>query len=718
MCNKIITMSTKRANITNLILFAIIAACLYLVQRIAAFEIPVGENSFVGYRDLYYPEYIIVFAAIVGLSVWYFLVEKKNGFFKPHYPLICLFSIMALISIIIILVTPSKFVTDVPVYIRYFNEDGIKITELDHYKFGCTIIISAEQKILYILISMTSFFALYLILWVLPRKIRYLKSLDTFMYIIILLAVVAIAFSYATELDKYAGLFESLSSDSKQILFGGIASFVANRNSFGMIMAFACFACLFLHHQNHKWWFLVAPIIFTIQTILIGSKTNFVICALTYIIYFVAWLIFRFKKHLVSNLIIIGSIFLVVASVATLITIHHFNNSFMEEVFLPGDKLFNYYIVRVINNENYLSGRNSNYDKAIILLNHSPAFWALGLGQGLYNYLTIGAENISVIEGLHSWTPESILLTRSQYTILSDSPHNSFLQLIGTGGIFSLVIYLLFLIYLLYAMVRVYKKHKVTVLLCLLFFLSAILHGLTESATVFFLSPVYIDSLLFTTFSAIPILSLYYHDKHPSENKKFLANYEQNVQKRPVVDKSSLIAKSLYFFLTPAVILVCIVAPIYWTPNFEDHLGLTIAMITLLGLFIAAPIVAQLISDRKTKFSKFLLSVVLPYYAELIVIGGFIYLYKVVTGPFTLTLCALFVAGVLTGHFVLFAQSSFFNERAGVVTIIMNKVCDVTYKQQKKNIVIGDKEDSLTLEEKIFSYITPKRLRNYETRNN
>jgi hypothetical protein len=254
--------------------------------------------------------------------------------------------------------------------------------------------------------------------------------------------------------------------------------------------------------------------------------------------------------------------------------------------------------------------------------------------------------------------------------------------------------------------------------MCATFLLASLIHGLTEAPTLFFMSPVIIDSLLFTMFVALPILSLYYHEYHPSENRKFLANYEQIDTNFAKYDKSCLVSKSLYFFLTPAVAIVCGISAIRWNPLEASHFGLLIAMIVLLSLFVVAPVAAQLIFDRKTKFSVFLKTVALPYYVVLATYAIFYYLYRLATGPFTLTLSGLLLVATVVSYFSLFFLSKVFYNKAGIVDYLMDLLCNKVYSYQKKYIEVSNEEDTLTLQEKFFRLLTPKRFRKDEARDN
>lgn len=707
-------MSQRRNNISNIILFAIIAVCLYIVSRIVAFEISSVEYSYAAFREFYPQEILFVLGVLIALSVWYIIVEKRNGMLKLHIPLIIFLSVLFVISIVSICSFPSELHIDLPLFKFVKGEDGGGSLVPDGFKENCIIYVSNWQKILYIIISFVALYSTYIVLWVLPRKIRYLRQLNMFMYLIIAFAIFAMVFSYINEADKYHAFFDSLTNPEANLDFEHICSILANRNTFGVLMVFACFACFYLHHLNHKWWFLAVSPLFIFQILLIGSKTNAAIGLLSLVIYFTIWMVFRFRKHLISSIIILGVLTLIGGGILVIFLIHNNDEMFLGDFFKAQDKLFNYYVVKVFDNQDSFTGRVALYERSFALFNATGS-WAIGVGYGLYNYLVLAMENLVHIPG-STWDSSSITSLNTQL-ISSESPHSAYIQIMGTGGIITLVFFGLMMAYLIFAMVRVFKKNKVTVLLCATFLLGALFHGVTESATLIFFSPIQIDSLIFTMFAIIPIFSLYYHSKHPTENQKFLANYVKKNTKWSKFDKSCLVAKSIYFFLTPAVMALCVLVPMLWPYTFAERGALFIVTISILAFYIVAPLVLQAITDRKTPFVEFIKQVSLPYFLEIIVFLIFVHLYSYIFG-WTFALGTIFFYGLMVGHFSLFAISKFYSDRAGIIVLLMDKLCNQAHKKQVQYIGRNKRKDSLTLEEKFFSLLIPKRFKHHETTNN
>ena len=703
-------MLTKRSAISNLLLYAIIIVAIYIVQRMIVFEPNSAGVNFAIYRELLLPEYLIAFAVLLFLSAWYIFAEYKRGQLKLHIPLIILLSCLFLISTIVILTFPSKLEIQVPVYGPLIGDDA----ELLYYK-DSVINLNAEQRGLFILVSFSALYLAYLLIYVLPRKIRYTRQLEWLMYIILLFDIVLIIVSLSIDIDEYASFFQLIQNRDLPLTVK-VQGFLGNKNSFGAAMMFGVFASIYLHHLNGRWWFLPFAVIFTAFALIATSKTKTMICAIVLIVYFITCLVMRFKKRLLSSLIIIGVTVALIATAVSLYLVYYYNNDFMTTTFESVENIFDSFFIKAFGNVTHLSGRHRQYDKVIILLNEGH--WAFGSGYGLFNYIFRGMENISINSSLYAWSASTITRLPIGNANMTDSPHSFYYQIMGTGGITTLVVEAILILYVIFAAVRVFKKHKKTVIICLAFLLGAILEGLAEGTTLFFLGPVYIDSLLFTVFATTIILSLYHHEKHPSENRVFLANYGQTTTKFADVDKSCLIAKSLYFFLTPTAIIMCVIVPLLYGEGLKENLPFLVSVIVTAALFVAAPFVAQLISDRKTKFTKFLLDVVVPYYGFLIVFGGFVYVYYLIVGGFGHGLAGILLIAVCLAEFAIFSSFKYFKDKAGIISYLLDKLCDVVHKHQVKYIEVSNEKDSETLQEKFFTLITPKRFKQNETTNN
>lgn len=706
-------MRVRRANFTNILLFLIIGVALFLIQRIALFNVNgVGEFN-MPYRELFYPEYVLALLGLIGFSVWYFFCEKKKGDVRIHYPFIILLSVLFIISLVTILTFPSELQVDVPVFKEIIYDADHVVNEIDFIKHAY-IYVSPEQRVLYIIVSFTVLYLVYIFIWVLPRKVRYLRELDVAMYIILAFAAIAIIYSLIVDRNEYVQFFVALRDPDLYFPYG-IKSFLGNRNSFGILMTFSCFSSLYLHHVTKKWWFIPISLVFIIESIFISSKTNVLVCLLVEAVYLIALFVMQFKKRLKFSIIFAGVIGLLLLIFGGLSIIHYvINKDFLARGFSYVDKLYNFFIVNAFQNASSFTGRNKQYSKVLLLLDYG--YWGVGLGYGLFSYVFQGLENIANVRTMYVWDRDAIYTHEGEGYVLTDTPHSSYYQILGTGGIVTLVIYFLLIAYLIFAMVRVFKKHKLTVIMCAAFLFGALLHGLTEAPTLFFVGPVYVDSLLFTSIITIPILSLYYHEKHPSENKKFLADYQRIDTKIENYDKPNLVAKSIYFFAGWITIIVCGICPIYWNPLKENIL--LVGIIISLVLFVVCPFIAYLIFGRKTKITKFLLELTLPYFVTVAVFIGFAYLYRLAFGPYTMALALIMGLFLTFSYFALFSVSKFMFPKAGVITLLLDKFCNLLYKHQSKYIELSNEKDSLTLQEKFFWLLTPKKFRRYETRDN
>lgn len=713
MCNKIIPMYVRRGNLSNVVLFAIMAFCLYFVQRIAIFEPWNDVTTFASFREQYFYESLVGLILLIGLSVCYALIEWKKGDFKIHLPLIILFSILFVISVVNIFVLPAKVEYSLPIY--KITGDGygniISIDLIGHK--GVVINTNLEQRFLYVFSTFAVLYLAYLMLFTLPRKIRYVKQIDWIMWLIIAFGLVAVIFSYIFEAQHYQHFFSTIMTPTAA-LPSRISSFLGHKNGYGLTVTLAAFACLYLHHTERKWWFIVGSFFFAVQNFFTTSKTCMIICLIVLPIYYLVVFILQFKKHLKRSIIILSSIFAIIVAFASMFVVRAINNEFFPEFFNMTNKVFDTYLVKGFDYFDHLSGRYKDYEMAQGIIS---GHLGLGVGFGLFNALMFACEVLNSSTKLTAWNASTINHMDVTNVQLTDSPHSFYYQLLGTGGIVLLVVYVLIVCYVIFAAIRTFKKHKMTVLLCLLFMVATILHGMSEATAFFFFGPYPIGPLLLTLMSAVIILSLYHHDYHPSENRKYVEIY---LQKPAEIRKlqPSVIAQSLYFFLTPTTVILCVIAPCLLGVNLGPQLWLFITMLVIGGSFVILPIVAHFIFDRKTPFGTFFRQTVFPYLVLLVTFSVMNVGYYLILGSFTWTVATLLAILTCIFHFFVFLAIDYFRTQAGIISFVIDVINYVVTKRQKKYIVVSNEEDKKTLQELVFSKLNFKRDKQNETGNN
>lgn len=706
-------MYVKRGNLSNVVLFVIMAFCLYFVQRIAIFEPWNDVVTFANFREQYFYESLVGLILLIGLSVCYALIEWKKGDFKIHLPLIILFSILFVISVVNIFVLPAKVEYSLPIY--KITGDGygniISIDLIGHK--GVVINTNLEQRFLYVISTFAVLYLAYLMLFTLPRKIRYVKQIDWIMWLIIAFGLVAVIFSYIFEAQHYQHFFSTIMTPTAA-LPSRISSFLGHKNGYGLTVTLAAFACLYLHHTERKWWFIVGSFFFAVQNFFTTSKTCMIICLIVLPIYYLVVFILQFKKHLKRSIIILSSIFAIIVAFASMFVVRAINNEFFPEFFNMTNKVFDTYLVKGFDYFDHLSGRYKDYEMAQGIIS---GHLGLGVGFGLFNALMFACEVLNSSTKLTAWNASTINHMDVTNVQLTDSPHSFYYQLLGTGGIVLLVVYVLIVCYVIFAAIRTFKKHKLTMLLCLLFMVATILHGMSEATAFFFFGPYPIGPLLLTLMSAVIILSLYHHDYHPSENRKYVEIY---LQKPAEIRKlqPSVIAQSLYFFLTPLTITYCVIAPCLFGVNLGSELWLFITMLAFGGSYLILPIGAHFIFDRKTPFGTFFKQTVFPYLVLLVTFAVMNVGYYFILGSFTWTVSALLVLLTAFFQFFIFLAIDYFRPQAGIISFVIDVINYVVTKRQKKYIVVSNEEDKKTLQELVFSKSNFKRNKQNETGNN
>ena len=706
-------MYVKRGNLSNVVLFVIMAFCLYFVQRIAIFEPWNDVVTFANFREQYFYESLVGLILLIGLSVCYALIEWKKGDFKIHLPLIILFSILFVISVVNIFVLPAKVEYSLPIY-KITGEGYGNIISIDLIGHtGVVINTNLEQRFLYVISTFAVLYLAYLMLFTLPRKIRYVKQIDWIMWLIIAFGLVAVIFSYIFEAQHYQHFFSTIMTPTAA-LPSRISSFLGHKNGYGLTVTLAAFACLYLHHTERKWWFIVGSFFFAVQNFFTTSKTCMIICLIVLPIYYLVVFILQFKKHLKRSIIILSSIFAIIVAFASMFVVRAINNEFFPEFFNMTNKVFDTYLVKGFDYFDHLSGRYKDYEMAQGIIS---GHLGLGVGFGLFNALMFACEVLNSSTKLTAWNASTINHMDVTNVQLTDSPHSFYYQLLGTGGIVLLVVYVLIVCYVIFAAIRTFKKHKLTMLLCLLFMVATILHGMSEATAFFFFGPYPIGPLLLTLMSAVIILSLYHHDYHPSENRKYVEIY---LQKPAEIRKlqPSVIAQSLYFFLTPLTITYCVIAPCLFGVNLGSELWLFITMLAFGGSYLILPIGAHFIFDRKTPFGTFFKQTVFPYLVLLVTFAVMNVGYYFILGSFTWTVSALLVLLTAFFQFFIFLAIDYFRPQAGIISFVIDVINYVVTKRQKKYIVVSNEEDKKTLQELVFSKSNFKRNKQNETGNN
>lgn len=705
MCNNIYRMQLRKIDILNCFyLLLMIVFSTILLQRICIFEIPTSNHPTIFNRELKATEYILLLAALILVSLVYFLQEKKRKGITHNYTLIGIFSALAIISVISIIVFPNVLKLNVPVYSEV-ESGGTIIYQITSFKEG-TIVINAEQKVLYILASFAVAYLAYLLIWVVPQKFRFADQFKFLMYFLIAYSLIAIIYSYVTEWELHKLFYSNFSAYLDNNVL--IKSFFNHKNNYAAALLFGTLSCFFLYFRERKIYWLPISFVFVFHAIQTYSKTNVLILLIVYpILLFVS--LFRNYK---TNKKIVLSILISVASVISLFVvgfiIYNATGSFLSGLYGRLSDLFDAFVLSAFRNTNGFTGRTIHYENVNLILN--LGHWGTGLGFGLFNEVFIGVENISRVKEIYTWDATTIE-GEWAYFNASDSPHSTFYQLVGSGGIVLFVVYVLFMIYVLYAACRVFKKHKLEVIFCLSVIVAAIIHGLMESPTMIFMSTPFIESILFTLLGVIPILSFYYHDNHLSYDKELLENISEEKKLKKEYRNEFLLSKT-YLFLSVPFIAASFTSLIQFANASEifDVKYVYIIEIILCGLLVLIPAIEKLIF-KNNNIRLFLKEACLPALILLLAYMGFFYAYGSIAPTMSLPLVTYMAIFVVTIHVILYLNINLFSTQLGIFNLLINKGQAFAYKRMEKGIDLDNKKDGLTLFEKSDSFIKTKILK-------
>lgn len=670
--------------LSSIYLFVIIVLLGVILQRQAIFDIAYDYHPYMFMRELRVGEYLAIFGIIILLSTVFFITEKKKGMLKHNFTLISVLGVLFLISLISILVFPSVFKMNIPVFEEIIDGKST-IYEIVSYKEG-TIFINAEQKGLYVLVAFSTLYLAYIFLWILPQKLHKFSQLSFVLYVILGFALVAIISSYIIEFDLHKLFYSNINEYIENNNL--IKSFFNHKNSYAITLVFATFSCFFLYFTSRKIAYLPLSIIYIYHAIQTYSKTNVLILLVSLPILIAITLAINFKKH---KKVVLGCIYAicgVITLFAILFVINRINQNFLSSVFSRFDDLVNNFILNAFNNQNGYSGRIVHYEKMNQLF--SLGYWGIGLGFGLFNEIVIGVENISRVPELYSWDVYSIE-KEYPYFIASDSPHSSFYQIIGSGGILLFIIYILIIAYVLYAAIKVFKKHKAITTFSLTVIISAIIHGLMESSTLVFFGSPYVDSILFTILGIVPILTLYHHQLHPEKEKAYIEYIQSSQQTNLNNNNEFAISKAYLCIVMPVLSMLLFSMPKFATatPWFEIKI-VYIVEIVLLSLIILLPLIEFLL-NRKADFKVFALDAILPSVILFIAYSGFTAVWLLIFPNFTYAEMMFVFVFTFFINFVIYSQTSLRNQTGLFIKIdsLINKFA----VKRAQSIVIENNEN-------------------------
>lgn len=276
------------------------------------------------------------------------------------------------------------------------------------------------------------------------------KTLNISFYVLIGVTLFACLFSFIFESKDLVNLFNGADVHSVDL-----SSIFQNKNSYGMFLFLASIATsyiIFTNDNNVRYTFFLIPLlVFTIMSILVGSRTAFLACILLLAYLFIRslFLLKSISKKAFYFLIIIACILLSAILLFFLVPVFHSG---------PFSSFYNIMIYMFNQISESFTGR-------VDIWNGIPKFMTGG-------YLVFGAN-----------------FTNSQYLLHLYSgyydAHSGYLTWFIRTGIIGSIVYVTLFSHIIYLLAKLCKKNLMQAILIIIFLLSSMVFIFTETAILF-----------------------------------------------------------------------------------------------------------------------------------------------------------------------------------------------------------------------------------------
>lgn len=394
--------------------------------------------------DVFFPLPAIIVTSLIGLGSWaiYLALEYKEGTFKLNFIFIILV-FLALLNTIVIVCQPSEIYYDVLVRAKNLpNPTGALIP--------VHITISSIHKVVFSMEIIFTCLLIYIGLFLFPKRIKSLTFLQVLTRLMILVIFITIVVSFCIEGKQYVEFIKHLANGTKlnDMEPYTVKSYTPHRNGFGMVLLLGIIVAMIDYNLTESNFNIVRMIFYTIIMVFTLCKASLFIAAILLVTYIFYRLICGLKNHKSRNIALLTIFSLIVITGISLILL-----SFISQ----GKYLGFLYVYDNITRT--LETRLWIWQNTIQTLENGN--WAIGRGFGIINLIIY---------------PMNLVNNDPVYPT-----HNSFIGLLGEGGIFFLLAYLALIAYAILIIRRSWKKNPgliFTIALCLFVFF---LYGLIET---------------------------------------------------------------------------------------------------------------------------------------------------------------------------------------------------------------------------------------------
>jgi hypothetical protein len=486
--------------ITMVVMMLLLGATCAFEEGIAFLDTP--YTSFMSLAEFYLAFSVVVFLAVISifLAVRFFHV-RINWWFLGVVGILFIGDLIAVLSF------PTEVSSVLDPTMVYSVDYVIRMEFISYWFVFCLV--------------------LYLVLAVFPKCVVSSRSWDWIFIIGILVAIVAVFFSYAHDAEAYKGIFDPDNAALTDSYY--VVSFTNNRNTYGALLFIGIMCCLFLHTVRPHFWDIPLAFFFFGNLFLVLSKTS-ILCSSAFLVIWLVWYyIVTVRKHPVVDNVVLGVVVLTVLVVVFLWFVGALNGiAPIKGIFDKVGKAFSDPDLFEI------PSRKRDWNLALDAWAMSPLTPWFGLGDWNFSYY-IGFCRPSV----GGWP--------IYYA------HSGFFDIMGRLGILGVLVYLGLIAYAGVLIVRGFARHHKAAFVSLLFLLFMFLHGLVENTA--FLDGTTKD-LSFLLGIFLPLLTDDYQDRHPEIQATFARDFACPTFVFPKIVWTPLtICKFMYLLTAPLFIL-------------------------------------------------------------------------------------------------------------------------------------------------------------------
>ena len=386
---------------------------------------------------------IVSFVLVIGCFITFVILERKNELLEKRLKVIIPLVAILLLMTISIFVQSNDITTTVIIQSDVVGNIGDKVDVLTS--------ISIQTKLVCFFTIVIVFLGVYIGLFILPKRIKSVKFIEFACFLFDIYLIVTITYSLIAEFNNYISLFKNIFTMTDLTMIDEYApkSFLGHRNVFGTFLMFGVFSVILsqqIHKRSVNTLLGIIFFIFLLTTIYKGGIFFTLLCLIIYLIYRSIVHLKVNKKNGIINLVILGSILLIVLLI---ILISYLS---IDSIHQKIDTLFK--------EGNTLKSRFNIWKTTFIIL--QPAWWLIGRGTWIFNCILRNCN----------------IAAQGDYT---GATHNMVLNLLALGGLPLLIGFIILYIYAIKKVLKVYNKNKNIVSSSLLILLAFTLSGTIEA---------------------------------------------------------------------------------------------------------------------------------------------------------------------------------------------------------------------------------------------